>query len=136
MWMESVQITLAVLSVNVLLDTLEMDSHVKVKLMFCNLYLILFMAPYIVKRKLIFGPAVIHIKLYYWNNKNLDVNRKVELHLLCRIYGFFNRYKLQNINFTFTCESKLVWIVFPHWLGGQKCYWIRVVLFVQKCLKI
>jgi vacuolar-type H+-ATPase subunit C/Vma6 len=30
--MESVQITLAVLSVNVLLDTLEMDSHVKVKL--------------------------------------------------------------------------------------------------------
>jgi hypothetical protein len=30
--MESVQITLAVLSVNVILDTLEMDSHVKVKL--------------------------------------------------------------------------------------------------------
>lgn len=47
------------------------------------------MVPYIVKRKLIFGLGVIHIKLYYLNNKNLDVNRKVELNLLCRIYVFF-----------------------------------------------
>jgi hypothetical protein len=33
-------IHIAVLSVNVILDTLEMDSHVKVKLMFCNFYLL------------------------------------------------------------------------------------------------
>ena len=34
MTMESVQITLVILPVNVILDTLEMDSHVKVKLTF------------------------------------------------------------------------------------------------------
>ena len=34
MTMESAQITLVILPVNVILDTLEMDSHVKVKLTF------------------------------------------------------------------------------------------------------